>query len=56
MWHWQQYLTLSGASLGAFLFLIGLIMVPNDKKSTQVIQLLIIAAGQYVLYSGGWYN
>lgn len=52
--HWQQYVTIG---LGAFGALIHIIRLAGNRSTGQaVLGLLIVAAFQALLYSGGWYG
>ena len=57
MWHWQQYLTCSLAVFVIICFTFSALLSEQPSaKLNLIIQLAIVCFGQYVLYSGGWYN
>jgi hypothetical protein len=55
--HWQQYATLGGAIFSGSIFAVLSLAGPNaDRRITATWQLAIVILGQWILYSGGWYN
>lgn len=55
--HWQQYVTLgAGLISGSAFFLVTTCSKDASQKVEALFQLALVAFGQWVLYSGGWYG